>query len=76
MILSTRDPESVALMGQAVADALQAVVRDATNVHSLILTRAVFYLFYLLNASQVSEESQHSIILLNVARTTPFFEHL
>ena len=52
-IMATRDPESVALMGQAVADALQAIVRDAANVHSLILSRAVFYLLYLLDASQV-----------------------
>ncbi len=52
-ILATRDPESVAMMGQAVADALRAIVRDAANVHPLILSRAVFYLLYLLNASQV-----------------------
>jgi len=54
-ILATRDPESVALMGQAVADALQTIVRDAANVHPLILSRAVFYLLYLLNASQVAK---------------------
>ena len=52
-IVATRDPESVALMGQAVADALQAIVRDAANIHPLVLSRAVYYLLYLLNASQV-----------------------
>ena len=51
--IATRDPESVALMGQAVADALQAIVRDAANVHPLVLSRAVYYLLYLVNASQV-----------------------
>ncbi len=54
-ILATRDPDSVALMGQAVADALQAIVRNAASVHPLILSRAVFYLLYLLNASQVTK---------------------
>ena len=53
-IMATRDHESVTLMGQSVADALQTVVRDAANVHSLILARAVFYLLYLLKASQVN----------------------
>lgn len=53
-IVATRDHESVTLMGQAVADALQSVVRDAPNTHPLVLARAVFYLLYLLNASQVS----------------------
>lgn len=52
-ILATRDAESVSLMGQTVADALQSIVRDAANVHPLILSRAVYYLLYLLNASQV-----------------------
>lgn len=52
-VLSTRDAESVALVGQSVADALQNVVRNAANVHSLILSRAVYYLLYFLNASQV-----------------------
>ena len=55
-IMATRDTESVALMGQAVADALQTVVRDANNVHPLVLARAVYYLLYLLNASQVRSQ--------------------
>ena len=52
-IFATRDQRSVALMGQAVADALQTIIRDAANVHPLVLSRAIFYLLYLLNASQV-----------------------
>ena len=53
-ILATRDSESIILMGQAVADALQAIVRDAADVHPFILSRTVFYLFYIMKASQVS----------------------
>ena len=63
-IVATRDPESVKLLGQAVADALQAVVRDAANVHPLILSRAVFYLLYMLHASQV-RPSSHCLIVLS-----------
>ncbi len=55
-VMATRDYGSVTLMGQAVADALQTIVRDAANVHPLVLARAVFYLLYLLNASQVSAQ--------------------
>ena len=54
---ATRDSESVASMGQSLADALQTVVRDATNVHPLALSRSAYYLLYLLNASQ-----EHSFI--------------
>ena len=53
-VLAMRDAESIATMGQAVADALHTVVRDAANVHPLVLSRAVYYLLHLLNASQVS----------------------
>ena len=55
-VLAMRDAESIATVGQAVADALYTVVRDATNVHPLLLSRAVYYLLQLLNASQVSLE--------------------
>ena len=53
-VLAMRDAESIAILGQAVADALHTVVRDAANVHSLVLSRSVYYLLRLLNASQVS----------------------
>jgi len=53
-ILSTRDQESVKSMGPNVVDALNTVVRDAANVHPLLLSRAVYYLLHLLNTAQVS----------------------
>lgn len=52
-IIALRDSDTIAAVGESVADALQNVVRDASNVHSLIVSRAVFYLLHLLNASQV-----------------------
>lgn len=52
-IIALRDDETIAAVGEVVADALQNVVRDAANTHPLVVSRAVFYLLHLLNASQV-----------------------
>jgi golgi-specific brefeldin A-resistance guanine nucleotide exchange factor 1 len=53
-IIAMRDEETIELIGQAVADALHNVVRDASNVHPLVISRVVFYLLHLLNCSQVN----------------------
>lgn len=52
-IIALRDSDTITAVGESVADALQNVVRDASNIHTLIVSRAVFYLLHLLNASQV-----------------------
>lgn len=52
-IIALRDSETIAAVGEVVADALQNIVRDAANIHPLVVSRAVFYLLHLLNASQV-----------------------
>lgn len=54
-IIAMRDEETIELIGQAVADALQNVVRDASNVHPLVISRVVFYLLHLLKCSQVNK---------------------
>ena len=56
-ILTSRDSESISSMGEVVSDALQTVVRDATNVHPLALARTIYYLLFMLDASQ-----QHSFV--------------
>ena len=71
-LVATRDHESVTLMGQAVADALQTVVRDAANLHPLVLARGVFYLLYLLNVSQVSLQSSLPRISLKIPKDHSF----
>lgn len=55
-IIAMRDEETIELIGQVVANALQNVVRDASNVHPLVISRVVFYLLHLLNRSQVNRE--------------------
>lgn len=57
-IITIRDAETIELIGQVVADALQNVVRDASNVHPLVISRVVFYLLHLLNRSQVTMKSR------------------
>lgn len=52
-IMAMRDAEAIVAVGQPVSDALFNVVRNAAKVHPLVLTRAVYYLLHLLNASQV-----------------------
>ena len=66
-ILATRDAESVALMGQPVADALQNIVRDSSNAHPLTLSRAVYYMLLLLEASQEHSFVRAPVILHTIS---------
>lgn len=54
-ILTLRDKETVEAMGETLTAALQNVVRDATNLHPLVVSRVVYYLLNLLRASHVSK---------------------
>lgn len=74
--IATRNDESIAAVGQDVAEVLQSVVRDAANVHPLIVSRAVFYLLHLLNTSQVrghsrSAEPRYSSFSGPLVRSSP-----
>jgi brefeldin A-resistance guanine nucleotide exchange factor 1 len=53
-ILTLRDEESVRELGKDVAGALQSVIRNASNVHFVAISRVVFYLLSLLRESDVS----------------------
>lgn len=52
-MLAIRDENSALAVGRDVAEALQDVVRNAPNLHPMIVSRAVFYLLHLLEASYV-----------------------
>ncbi|KAL8691497.1 MAG: hypothetical protein Q9218_003283 [Villophora microphyllina] len=56
-VLAIRDDASFAEVGELVADALQNVIRNATNTHFMVLSRAVFYLLLLLEKSAAQEQS-------------------
>lgn len=66
-IMATRDPESVAMMGQQVAEALQNIVRDSSNIHPLVFSRAVYYLFHMLEASQDHSFIRAPVILHRIS---------
>ena len=53
-ILALRDIETVENFAKEVGEALQTVIRNSSNVHPIVISRAVFYLLSLLRASQVS----------------------
>ena len=51
--LALRDAETVDALGKDVAGALEGVIRDAAHVHTIVVSRAVYYLLRLLRASNV-----------------------
>ncbi|CAL8577135.1 GDP/GTP exchange factor for ARF [Xanthoria parietina] len=56
-VLAIRDDENFAAVGELVADAIQNIVRNAVNIHSMVLARAVFYLLLLLQKSADQDQS-------------------
>ncbi|KAJ9155067.1 Pattern formation protein EMB30 [Pleurostoma richardsiae] len=50
-VLALRDEKSVELVGKRVVEALQSILRDIKNYHPILVSRATFYLFRLLEAS-------------------------
>jgi brefeldin A-resistance guanine nucleotide exchange factor 1 len=53
-VLALRDAGSVKALGHDVAGALQHILRDASNYHPTMVSRAVFYILNLLQSSYVS----------------------
>lgn len=53
-VLALRDDHAVRLLGKRVIDAHQAILRDMSHHHAIIVARTTFYLFRLLQASYVS----------------------
>lgn len=51
--LVLRDAETVEKLGKRVAVVLQNIIRAAPNAHDLVISRVIYYLFSLLEASHV-----------------------
>jgi golgi-specific brefeldin A-resistance guanine nucleotide exchange factor 1 len=68
-LLCLRDEETVHELGMDVADALRRIVRNSANVHYIVISRAVYYLLRLLQASQVS--TIHSVCISKMANDGP-----
>jgi brefeldin A-resistance guanine nucleotide exchange factor 1 len=54
-VLALRDDSTVELLGKRVVEAIQAILRDVPRYHPILIERATFYLFNLLQASYVSD---------------------
>src|ERR1700761_6964237 len=50
-ILVMRDAETVEALGKDLANALQSVIRNASNYHDVVISRVTYYLLSLLRAS-------------------------
>lgn len=53
-VQALRNDRTVHLLGKRVVNTLQAILRDISNHHPIIVARSTFYLFRLLQASYVS----------------------
>jgi brefeldin A-resistance guanine nucleotide exchange factor 1 len=66
-MLAVRDEETVKELAKDVADALATVIRNASNLHPVVIARAVYYLLVLLKASNVSPLHVPSTHLLTIS---------
>ncbi|KAI4211594.1 MAG: hypothetical protein LQ351_005635 [Letrouitia transgressa] len=70
-VIAIRDQYTIASMGESVADALQNIVRDSVNVHITALSRAVYCLLRLLNASQDHSFVRAPLVLHTISGFEP-----
>lgn len=75
-VLALRDEDTVKVLGHDVTEALQNVIRDAKSYHPTMISRTVYYLLNLLQASYVSISLKIKSLLLILNRTTLFCEYL
>lgn len=62
-LLALRDSQTVRELGKDVADSLQSVVRNASNIHHVVISRVVYYLLRLLQASQDHDFLRAHVVL-------------
>ncbi|KAK4999865.1 GDP/GTP exchange factor for ARF [Elasticomyces elasticus] len=70
-LLAIRDEETVMGIGKDVAHALQGVIRDANHVHPVVVGRACYYLFSLLQASGDLDFIRAPVVLHSISSFDP-----
>ncbi|KAF3767493.1 Sec7-domain-containing protein [Cryphonectria parasitica EP155] len=70
-VQALRDNYTVQLLGKRVVDALQAILRDLSHHHPIIIARTTFYLFRLLQASYEYDFIRVPILLHTVSSFPP-----
>ncbi|KAI9780242.1 MAG: GDP/GTP exchange factor for ARF [Geoglossum umbratile] len=66
-ILAIRDKSTVESFGKEVGEALQTVIRDAANAHHITVSRAIFYLLSLLQASHEHSFLRAPVVLHTIS---------
>ncbi|KAJ4389732.1 GDP/GTP exchange factor for ARF [Gnomoniopsis smithogilvyi] len=70
-VLALRDDHAVRLLGKRVIDAHQAILRDLSQHHPIIIARTTFYLFRLLQASYEYDFIRVPVLLHTVSSFPP-----
>ncbi|KAH8151300.1 uncharacterized protein LAJ45_04502 [Morchella importuna] len=65
--LVLKDESTVATHGKVLADTLMGIIRNSTRVHSIIVSRVVYYLFSLLQASHEHSFLNVPVVLHSIA---------
>ncbi|WEW60968.1 GDP/GTP exchange factor for ARF [Emydomyces testavorans] len=66
-LLVLRDTETVQQLGENLTRALQNIIRDAKNVHPLMLSRAIYYLLVLLRRSYEYSFMRPPVVLHSIS---------
>ncbi|KXX77119.1 ARF guanine-nucleotide exchange factor 2 [Madurella mycetomatis] len=66
-VLALRDDSTAELLGKRVVEAIQAILRDVPRYHPILIERATFYLFTLLQASYDYDYIKVPILLHSVS---------
>ncbi|KAH6856483.1 hypothetical protein B0I37DRAFT_396130 [Chaetomium sp. MPI-CAGE-AT-0009] len=66
-VLALRDDSTVELLGKRVVEAIQAILRDVPRYHPILIERATFFLFNLLQASYDYDYVRVPILLHTVS---------
>lgn len=56
--LALRDEETIEVLGKQTAEALQMILREAAQYHTVVVSRASYYLLHLVRASHVRQRPQ------------------
>ncbi|CAJ2501896.1 Uu.00g047490.m01.CDS01 [Anthostomella pinea] len=69
-VLALRDRQATELLGKTVAEALQAVLRDSSRYHPVLVSRAAYYQFNMLKASYDHDFVRAPVLLHTISNFT------
>ncbi|KAK8119006.1 uncharacterized protein PG998_003632 [Apiospora kogelbergensis] len=66
-VLALRNAETIEALGKKVADALQAILRNSSRFHTILVSRAAFYQFNILKASYEHDFVRAPVLLHTIS---------